>query len=180
MNDEKQIKMLLNIFTNEQQILQRTDQKAFTLLSLIGMFSVFFIVHYTAIEANIFNLICILAYFVAVSFSILYLLRVISPRIKDRIEKAENGKNVANPTFFAGIVKYASYEEYAEELRKLLDNSEDIYKVFSKSVYSMAEINAYKNRAFRKGMTFFLMAIGAELLIILALFLKLVLEKASG
>ena len=37
---------ILFIIQSEQLILQRTDQKAFTLMSLLGVFMVFFIVHF--------------------------------------------------------------------------------------------------------------------------------------
>ena len=44
------------IIQSEQLILQRTDQKAFTLMSLLGVFMVFFIVHFPkVIAADNFN-----------------------------------------------------------------------------------------------------------------------------
>ena len=83
MASEKKIDILFEILSSEHQILQRTDQKAFTLLSILGVFSVFFIVHYTKIPPNIYNMILIGLYFFAVLIAIFFLLMVISPRIKD-------------------------------------------------------------------------------------------------
>ena len=39
-------KALFQVLSSEQQILMRTDQKAFTLLSILGVFMVFFIIHF--------------------------------------------------------------------------------------------------------------------------------------
>ena len=44
---ERAFTALLRILDGEQQIIQRTDQKAFTMLSILGVFMVFFIVHFT-------------------------------------------------------------------------------------------------------------------------------------
>ena len=46
MQDDKKIDVLFQILSSEQQTLQRVDQKAFTMLSLLGVFAVFFIIHY--------------------------------------------------------------------------------------------------------------------------------------
>jgi len=42
METGKEFNALLQVLSGEQQILQRTDQKAFTLLSILGVFMVFF------------------------------------------------------------------------------------------------------------------------------------------
>ena len=44
MSNNKELDALLQILSGEQTIIQRTDQKAFTLLSILGAFMVFFIV----------------------------------------------------------------------------------------------------------------------------------------
>ena len=41
MKSEKQFSALLQVLAGEQQVIQRTDQKAFTLLSVLGVFMVF-------------------------------------------------------------------------------------------------------------------------------------------
>ena len=47
---------IFHVLSNEQQILQRTDQKAFTMLSILGVFMVFFIVHFLKIQLDCLNL----------------------------------------------------------------------------------------------------------------------------
>jgi hypothetical protein len=66
MPDDKKINVLFQILTSEQQTLQRVDQKAFTMLSLLGVFAVFFIIHYTKIPASLITFILILLYFISV------------------------------------------------------------------------------------------------------------------
>ena len=39
-------RLLFQVSSSEQSILARTDQKAYTLLSVLGVFMVFFIVYY--------------------------------------------------------------------------------------------------------------------------------------
>ena len=41
MESGKQFNALLQVLSGEQQVIQRTDQKAFTLLSILGVFMVF-------------------------------------------------------------------------------------------------------------------------------------------
>ena len=49
----KEFSALLQVLAGEQQIIQRTDQKAFTLLSILGVFMVFFIVHFPKIQLTL-------------------------------------------------------------------------------------------------------------------------------
>ncbi len=171
---ENKTTVLFEILSNEQQILQRTDQKAFTLLSILGVFSVFFIIHYTKIPPDIFNLSLITLYFLSVLVSILYLLLVISPRVKDIEETIEQDKKAIAPTFFGGIIKYSSSTEYAKTLETLLEDPKITYEIFAKSVYSIGRINAYKNKYFRKGIVAFVTAITLELIIIVSIYFRLV------
>ena len=53
METGKEFSALLQVLAGEQQIIQRTDQKAFTLLSILGVFMVFFIVHFPKIQLTV-------------------------------------------------------------------------------------------------------------------------------
>ena len=61
---EREFSALLKILDGEQQIIQRTDQKAFTMLSLLGVFMVFFIVHFTKMQMDTLIFLLIVVYFV--------------------------------------------------------------------------------------------------------------------
>ena len=53
METGKEFSALLQVLSGEQQVIQRTDQKAFTLLSILGVFMVFFIVHFPKIKMTV-------------------------------------------------------------------------------------------------------------------------------
>ena len=84
-------------------------------------------------------------------------------------------KKTILPTFFGGIVRYKSPEAYSEQLGILLENSDAIYEIFAKSVYSIGRINAYKNKYFKNGIISFVIAITLELIIIVSLYVRLVI-----
>lgn len=172
MHDKSANQILLQIFSSEQQILQRSDQKAFTLLSMIGVFSVFFIVHYTQIKPNVLNLVFFTLYFVMVFISIIQLMLVIAPRIKMDSTEVELDNTSLGLTFFGGIAKLKSAKEYAAEIESVLGSRETMTEVFSRSIYNLGRINAYKNKYLRRGIIYFLLSLFCELAIILSLFIE--------
>ena len=82
METGKEFSALLQVLSGEQQVIQRTDQKAFTLLSILGVFMVFFIVHFPKIQINAFIFLMMMIYFTSAMGTIYYLVRVIIPRIR--------------------------------------------------------------------------------------------------
>ncbi len=177
MTEEKKINVLFQILSSEQQTLQRVDQKAFTMLSLLGVFAVFFIVHYTKIPVNLLSLIFVALYFISVLISVFFLVSVVSPRIKET-ENVLKEKRTILPNFFGGIVKYKSAEDYAEKLGVILSDIEDTYQIFSKSVYSIARINSYKHKYLKYGIRAFVLAIALEFSIIVMLYYNLFMIEA--
>ena len=107
MESGKQFNALLQVLSGEQQAIQRTDQKAFTLLSILGVFMVFFYCALSKIQMNFLIFLMMVIYFTSAMGTIYYLVQVIVPRVrkhKTKIEDKEVGKDeVINPTFFAGI-----------------------------------------------------------------------------
>lgn len=172
--DQKPLDHLFRIFSSEQNILLRTDQKAYTLLALVGLLMTFFFVHFTKIPSNLFTMILIYIYMMCTVLAISSLLLVIVPRIKktqqsDREDKA----NTLNPTFFGGITQFASSSDYAEYLMTRLENENQVYQTFADTVYSVAQINAYKNKYLSWGIVFFSLSMAVEIAIVLATFLVL-------
>ena len=161
---KKDFSTLFQVLSSEQQIIQRTDQKAFTLLSILGVFMVFFIVHFPKVELDWFKFIMVIIYFIAALIAIVNLVMVIVPRV--RKEKDPSKESFYNPTFFAGISKFSSPEEYADYLNKIADDEEKVYTLFATQIFSLGKINAYKNKALKRSILFFVLAIISELLII--------------
>ena len=89
---------LFKVLSSEQQILMRTDQKAFTLLSILGAFMVFFIIHFLKIQINWFTFILVFVYFLAAFMAIVYLVLVIVPRVReDKINEDNPEINATHP-----------------------------------------------------------------------------------
>ena len=163
---ERELSTLFQILGNENQIIMRTDQKAFTLLSILGVFMVFFIVHFLKVQMTWFIFLFVMVYFVAALISIINLILVIVPRV--RTEKAQEEEE-SNPLFFAGISQYKSASGYARHLRTIAQDREQTTNLFAKQVYSLGMINTYKYKHLKNAITAFIVAISAELSIIMAM-----------
>ena len=197
MESNKEFNALLQVLAGEQQVIQRTDQKAFTLLSILGVFMVFFIVHFPKIQMNFFIFLMMMVYFTSAMGTIYYLVRVIVPRIRKRkkpeldrdleltfIDKMTNWisnykihndyediekDEVINPTFFAGISRFKSSSEYAVYLKSIAENEDGLYEMFASQVFALGNINQLKNENIRLALYFFISALLSELLIIMSM-----------
>ena len=173
MESGKELNTLLQVLSGEQQIIQRTDQKAFTLLSILGVFMVFFIVHFPKIQMNTFIFILMMIYFCAAMGTIFYLVRVIVPRVQKRKVKTLNNKveqdEIINPTFFAGISQFKSPEEYAFYLKSMVKDDKQLYQMFASQVFALGNINLVKTENIRMSIFFFMTALLSELLIIITM-----------
>lgn len=161
---ERDLSTLFQVLSSEQQIIQRTDQKAFTMLSILGVFMVFFIVHFLKVQLDWFKFIMVILYFVSALLAIVNLVLVIVPRV--RKDNPQDEERYVNPAFFAGISKFPSPESYAKHLREIANDQEKVYNMFATQVFSLGKINNYKTRALKRSILFFVVAIVSELLII--------------
>ena len=197
MESNKEFNALLQVLAGEQQVIQRTDQKAFTLLSILGVFMVFFIVHFPKIQMNFFIFFMMMVYFTSAMGTIYFLVRVIVPRISKRKRSELNGESksnfidkiinwiskykiqndyediekdeVINPTFFAGISRFKDSSEYAVYLKSIAENEDGLYKMFASQVFALGNINQVKNENIRLALYFFISALLSELLIIMSM-----------
>ena len=96
------------IIQSEQLILQRTDQKAFTLMSLLGVFMVFFIVHFPKVIAsenfNYVSGLMVFLYFISATLGLINLMLVIVPRIRN--DMAHEDLPTVNATFLAALPSF--------------------------------------------------------------------------
>ena len=197
MENNKEFSALLQVLAGEQQVIQRTDQKAFTLLSILGVFMVFFIVHFPKVQMNFFIFLMMMIYFTSAMGTIYYLVRVIVPRIsKRRTGKIEEGygfnfftavskwisnhkiqndyediekDEIINPTFFAGISRFKNSSEYAVYLKSIAESEDGLYEMFASQVFALGTINQVKNENIRLALYFFISALLSELLIIMSM-----------
>ena len=116
------------IIQSEQLILQRTDQKAFTLMSLLGVFMVFFIVHFPkVIAADNFNYLSglmVFLYFISATLGLINLMMVIVPRVRNDLGHEDLPE--VNATFFGGITQFGNVLDYAKYLADTTDDKTTI------------------------------------------------------
>ena len=169
-NVRSNIAPIFQILQSEQLILQRTDQKAFTLMSLLAAFMVFFIVHFSKVmannEINVLSAIMVIVYFINAAFGLINLMLVIVPRIRNDMSHKDLPE--INATFFGGIIKFNDPLEYASYLAKMTKDNDNTFKMFSAQLFALGHINAYKNKHMRRAILFFGAAIFSELIIIMA------------
>ncbi|MDG2366851.1 MAG: DUF5706 domain-containing protein [Candidatus Marinimicrobia bacterium] len=169
-NVRSNVAPIFQILQSEQLILQRTDQKAFTLMSLLAAFMVFFIVHFPKVmgngEINFLTAIMVLIYFINATLGLINLMLVIVPRIRN--DMSHEDLPDVNATFFGGIVKFNNPIEYASYLAEMTEDNDNTFKMFSAQLYALGHINAYKNKHMRRAIIFFGGAIFSELIIIMA------------
>ena len=166
-NVRSNIAPIFHILQSEQLILQRTDQKAFTLMSILGVFMVFFIVHFPKIEITYLSGIMVFIYFITAGSGLVNLMLVIVPRIRD--DMGHDDLPEINATFFGGIIQFMNPVEYADYLAELTEENEDTFRMFAAQVYALGHINAYKNKHMRRAILFFGSAIMSELIIIMSM-----------
>ena len=172
--------LLFHILRSEQSILARTDQKAYTLLSILGVFMVFFIVYYRLMVINAFIVVMLTIYFGAAFLTIWSLVQTIQPRIHRKAHPTDNNTYQRDPTFFGGIREFRSSDDYYAFMKDLEKDEDRILQLLSRQVHALAIINWAKNVHLRRGVYYFVVAVGAELLMILSTFIKSGLESLSA
>ncbi len=172
-------RLLFHILESERSILSRTDQKAFTLLSVLGVFMVFFIVYYRFLVFNNFIVVLIPIYFLAAFLTIFNMFRTIMPRFSRKETQDADEDHERDPTFFGGIRKFRTSADYYTYMESIGADEERAVRLISRQIHSLAIINWNKNIHLRRGMYFFITAIGTELLMILSLFIKMGLDSIA-
>jgi hypothetical protein len=111
--------IVLRILDNENHLSERADTKSISMLSILGVFMVFFIAYYRVIPINIFTGVCIMLYFFFALLSIVNLIMAIKPRLrKERVQgDVKNNAIVScDPAFFTGICTFSNAAAYKTAL----------------------------------------------------------------
>ena len=164
--------IILRILDAENKLSERADQKSISLLSILGVFMVFFVVYYRVIPMNPFTVAMIVLYFCIALAAILSLIMTIRPRIRKLPDQPEaKEKAIAcDPAFFSGICGYPSIEAYKETLLDVVKNDDKTADVYIRQIYSVARINAAKYKHVQRGALFVISALVVELVVIVYLF----------
>ena len=165
--------VVFRILDNETRLLERADQKAISLLSILGVFMVFFIVYYRLVPVNTFTVVVVTVYFGLAMFAIWNLIMVVRPRVEKTPEPDPEQPRVpsgADPTFFQGICRYPSASAYRDSLEAVSGDDEAIMDVYTRQIYTLARINAAKYKYIQRGVILVIGALAAELVLIAYLF----------
>jgi hypothetical protein len=165
--------IVLRILDNENRLVERADQKSISLLSILGVFMVFFIVYYRIIPINILTGTLISLYFVFALLSIIHLIMAIRPRIRTEGIESE-AKDIVlphDPAFFMGICSFPSTSAYKVALEELLKDESKIADVYIRQIFSVARINKAKYKFVQRGIILVIATLAIELAVIAYLFL---------
>jgi hypothetical protein len=170
---QDKLSLVLRILDNESQLIERADRKAIALLSILGIFMVFFIVYYRLIPVNPFTVVLTAAYFVCAIFAIASLVMAVRPRIIHG--EQTGGHDVDNmplcePAFFTGICKFPSLLAYRKVLEDIAGDELAIFNIYTRQVFSLAQINAVKYKYLQRATLLTISALAIELSIIIYLF----------
>ena len=165
--------IVLRILDNENRLSERADQKSISLLSILGVFMVFFIAYYRLIPIDVTTLALIMLYFFFAFMSIFNLIMAIRPRIrKESVESEAKDKAVVScdPAFFSGICTFTSPSAYKIALEAMLQDESQIAEVYIRQIFSVARINSAKYKHVQRGIVTVIISLTIELAIIVYLF----------
>jgi hypothetical protein len=170
---QDKLSVVLRILDNESQLIERADRKAIALLSILGVFMVFFVVYYRIIPVNKVTVALTASYFVMAMLAIASLVMTVHPRIV-RGENTENKKKdgvlYCEPAFFAGICKFPNLAAYRKALGDMMADEVATFDIYSRQVFSLAQINAVKYKHVQRATFLTIAALALELSIIVYIF----------
>jgi hypothetical protein len=170
---QEKLSVVLRILDSETQLIERADKKAIALLSIVGVFMVFFIVYYRLVPVNPVTVTLTASYFVFAILSIVSLVMTVRPRIH-RGEGTENqdveGIPPHEPAFFDGIRKFPSLEAYRKVLGEMMNDESAVFNIYSRQIFNLAQINAAKYKHLHRATFITIAALAIELTIIIYLF----------
>ncbi len=161
--------IILRILDNENRLVERADQKSISLLSILGVFMVFFIVYYRVIPLNFFTMTLVVLYFICALMAIINLIMAIRPRIRHE-KGAPQGPPTLDPAFFSGISRFPDVNVYKNTLQKMLEDESTVAENYIKQIYSVARINREKYKFVQRGVVFVIVTLAIELIVITYLF----------
>ncbi len=164
--------IVLRILDNENRLVERADQKSISLLSILGVFMVFFVVYYRVIPMNALTMALIVLYFLFAALSIISLIMAIRPRIRKEKGPTGDAKAAAplDPAFFSGISAFPDVSAYKDALQKTLEDDASIADIYIKQIYSVARINREKYKFVQRGVALVIVTLAIELIVITYLF----------
>jgi hypothetical protein len=162
--------VMMRTLDSENKLTERADQKAISMLSVLGVFMVFFIVYLRVIPINYFTIVLMIIYLISAILSIGNLIMTIRPRFKKEVGPPAKDAPTCDPAFFGGICQFSNYTEYRKAFENMVSSEDNIINVYSHQVYTIARINSAKYKYLQRGMLFVVISLAIELLVVGYLF----------
>lgn len=163
---------ILRILDAENKLLERADQKSISMLSVLGVFMVFFVVYHRVLPINPFTITMVTLYMGCALGAILSLILAIRPRIRQEQQETDAACPAGEPAFFMGICQYSSLSEYRKAVEELAASDDALPNVYIRQVYSLAKINAVKHKHVQRGALLVIVSLATELTLIAYLFMN--------
>ncbi len=170
---QDRLSVVLRILDNESQLIERADRKAIALLSIVGVFMVFFIVYHRVIPVRPVTVTLIASYFVLAILAIANLVMTVRFRIYRHEETESRGEDntpSCDPAFFGGICKFSSLSAYRKALEDIVGDELTIFNIYSGQVFNLAQINTVKYKHLHRATFLTIATLAVELSIIIYLF----------
>ena len=164
---------VMKILDDQNHLSERADTKAISLLSTLGIFTVFFVTQITNMKMNDFLVAVTVIYFISVLLAIIQIIMAISPRVRSVKKARASGskeKTLPQPTFFEGICKFRDSDEYKECLDGVINKDEGITDIYISQIYQVAQINSTKYTCVKRAVWFVVIALASQLSIIAYVF----------
>jgi hypothetical protein len=161
--------MVLRILDDQNRLTDRADTKAISLLSTLGIFTVFFIAHFNDIPIVPFSVILLVIYFISVLSAILHIIMAISPRIRQAKPKnKDNQEGLINAqlTFFGGICQFPDVNAYKQSIDSLFNGDEALTDNYIHQVFEVANINNTKYKFVRRAVWLTVIALSSQIVLI--------------
>jgi hypothetical protein len=165
--------IVLRILDNENRLVERADQKSISLLSILGVFMVFFIVYYRLIPINVFTVILLSIYFIVALMAIVSFILTVRPRIRLVEDETKDMDKAAEcePAFFAGICKFPTLSAYRQALQDMIKDEASAIDVYTRQLFGLARVNAAKYKNIRRAVLLVIIALATELALVAYLFI---------
>jgi hypothetical protein len=157
---------VLRILDDQNRLVERADTKAISLLSSLGIFSVFFVAHFRSIPINSFSVVLLSIYFASVILAILHIVAAISPRIRSEAQSQSqtvDEKSAYQPTFLAGIREFPDSAAYKKCLDEMLKDETSTTDAYIKQIYAVSKINDAKYKFVKRGVVLVVVALTTQL-----------------
>jgi hypothetical protein len=165
--------IVMKILDDQNHLSERADSKAISLLSTLGIFTVFFVTQLGNLQMSGFLMGAVVIYFISVVLAIIEIILAISPRVRS-VKKVKTpgtpDKSIPQPTFFEGIAKFSNSEEYKNGLEEVINSEGGITDIYIKQIYQVAQINRTKYACVKAAVWFVVLALASQLSIIAYIF----------